>query len=117
MQSGLQYQALAQAVTFKYSAAPHRDEGLRAMSMFGALDTAASGVGLGRVWMDVIADNVANVNTVRPAGEEPFRASTVVAQSQQRPVRRRASTASSRRAARPRSSSTPTTRWPTPRAT
>ena len=49
------------------------------MSMFGAMDTAATGVGLGRVWMDVIADNVANANTVRPAGEAPFRASTVVA--------------------------------------
>lgn len=49
------------------------------MSMFGAMDTAATGVGLGRVWMDVIANNVANANTVRPAGEAPFRASAVVA--------------------------------------
>ncbi len=49
--------------------------------MFGALDAASSGVGVGRVWMDVIADNVANVNTVRPAGEEPFRAAKVEAQS------------------------------------
>ena len=47
--------------------------------MFGALDTAASGVRLGRVWMDAISDNVANVNTVRPAGEEPYRAREVVA--------------------------------------
>ncbi|CAA9289309.1 MAG: hypothetical protein AVDCRST_MAG48-394 [uncultured Friedmanniella sp.] len=47
--------------------------------MFGAMDTAATGVGLGRVWMDVIANNVANANTVRPAGEAPFRASTVQA--------------------------------------
>jgi flagellar basal-body rod protein FlgC len=52
------------------------------MGMFGALDAASSGASLGRVWMDVIADNVANVNTVRPAGEEPFRAAKVVAQSQ-----------------------------------
>ena len=49
--------------------------------MFGALDAASSGVTLGRTWMDVISDNVANANTVRPAGEEPFRASLVVAQS------------------------------------
>lgn len=49
--------------------------------MFGALDTAASGVRLGRVWMDAISDNVANVDTVRPAGEEPFRARQVVAAS------------------------------------
>ena len=51
------------------------------MPMFGALDAAASGVGLGRTWMDATSDNVANVNTVRPAGEEPFRARLVVAQA------------------------------------
>lgn len=51
------------------------------MSMFGAIDAAASGVALGRVWMDAISDNVANVDTVRPAGEDPFRARIVVAQS------------------------------------
>ena len=50
--------------------------------MFGALDAASSGVTLGRVWMDVISDNVANANTVRPAGQAPFRASLVVAQAQ-----------------------------------
>ncbi len=50
--------------------------------MFGAMSAASSGVTLGRTWMDVIADNVANADTVRPAGEEPFRASLVVAQAQ-----------------------------------
>lgn len=50
--------------------------------MFGALDAASSGVTLGRTWMDVTADNVANAETVRPAGEDPFRASLVVAQAQ-----------------------------------
>lgn len=50
--------------------------------MFGALDAASSGVTLGRTWMDVISDNVANADTIRVAGEEPFRASLVVAQSQ-----------------------------------
>lgn len=50
--------------------------------MFGALDAASSGVTLGRTWMDVISDNVANADTVRPAGQEPFRASLVVAQAQ-----------------------------------
>ena len=49
--------------------------------MFGALDAAATGVTLGRTWMDVVSDNVANLNTVRPAGEEPFRAKLVLAQS------------------------------------
>ena len=49
--------------------------------MFGALDTATSGMTLGRTIMDVVSNNVANVNTVRAAGEAPFRASLVVAQS------------------------------------
>ncbi len=49
------------------------------MAMFGALDTASSGVRLGRTWIDATSDNVANINTVRPAGEEPFRARLVVA--------------------------------------
>ena len=53
------------------------------MSMFGALDTAATGVGLGRIWMDATSTNVANINTVRPPGEEPFRARLVVAQTLQ----------------------------------
>ena len=51
------------------------------MSMFSAMNTAGSGVQLGRRWMDAISDNVANVNTVRPAGEEPYRAKQVIAQS------------------------------------
>jgi flagellar basal-body rod protein FlgC len=51
------------------------------MGMFAALDTAATGVALGRTWMDAISDNVANINTVRPGGQAPFRAEEVVAQS------------------------------------
>ena len=51
------------------------------MSMFGAMNTATSGVRLGRTWMDTISNNVANVNTVRPAGEEPYRAQQVVARA------------------------------------
>jgi flagellar basal-body rod protein FlgC len=49
--------------------------------MFGALNAASSGVSLGRQWMDTISDNVANINTVRPAGQQPYRAQLVVAQS------------------------------------
>jgi flagellar basal-body rod protein FlgC len=51
------------------------------MGMFGALDAASTGVALGRTWMDAISDNVANINTVRPGGQAPFRAKEVVAQS------------------------------------
>ena len=48
---------------------------------FGAIDAATSGATLARTWLDAISDNVANSNTVRPAGEEPFRARLVVARS------------------------------------
>ncbi|MCU1692937.1 MAG: flgC [Frankiales bacterium] len=51
------------------------------MGMFGALDAASSGVTLGRTWIDASSDNVANLNTVRPAGEQPFRARLVVARA------------------------------------
>jgi flagellar basal-body rod protein FlgC len=51
------------------------------MDAFSTLDIARTGVGFSRYWMDVIAHNIANVSTVRPAGEEPFRARFVVAQS------------------------------------
>ena len=51
------------------------------MGLFQALDTATSGVSVASTWMNAISDNVANVNTVRPAGEEPFRAELVVAKA------------------------------------
>lgn len=51
------------------------------MGLFGALDTASSGVHLSRVWMDAVSDNIANIDTVRPTGQEPFRARLVVAQT------------------------------------
>lgn len=49
------------------------------MGVFGAFDIAASGVNLGRIWLDTIAHNMANVNTVNPPDEEPFRAKLVIA--------------------------------------
>lgn len=51
------------------------------MSLFSAMDIGRTGAGFGRYWMDTIGHNLANVNTVNPAGEEPFRARMVVAQS------------------------------------
>lgn len=51
------------------------------MGLFNTLDTAATGLGLGRTWMDATANNVANVDTVRPANQQPFRAQEVVATS------------------------------------
>lgn len=51
------------------------------MGLFQALDTAVTGATMSRVWLDSIADNVANINTTRPPDEEPFRARQVVAAS------------------------------------
>lgn len=51
------------------------------MGMFSALDSSSSGAHVSRIWLDAISDNVANVNTVRPADEEPFRSRLVIAQS------------------------------------
>ena len=49
------------------------------MSAFTTLDIAGSGMHVSRFWLDTIAHNLANVNTVRSADEEPFRAQMVVA--------------------------------------
>lgn len=51
------------------------------MGLFQALDTAVSGATMSRVWLDAIADNVANINTTNAPGEEPYRARQVVAES------------------------------------
>jgi len=48
---------------------------------FSAIDVGRTGVGFARYWMDTIAHNIANQHTVRAAGEQPFRARLVVAQS------------------------------------
>ncbi len=54
------------------------------MGMFAALDSSSSGAKVSRIWLDAISDNVANVNTIRPAGEDPFRSRLVIAQSYSR---------------------------------
>lgn len=51
------------------------------MGMFGALDTAVTGVNVSGTWLDAISGNVANLNTVRSGDEEPFRASMLEVQS------------------------------------
>jgi flagellar basal-body rod protein FlgC len=49
---------------------------------FGAIDVATTGVTFSRYWLDTLAHNLANVNTVNPAGEEPFRARYLRAEEQ-----------------------------------
>lgn len=51
------------------------------MSTFSAIDVGRTGVGFSRYWMDTIAHNLANTNTVREGDEEPFRARLVVART------------------------------------
>ena len=51
------------------------------MSLFGAINTAGSGLGVFRTWMDAISDNIANLNTVRSMDDSAFQARYVVARS------------------------------------
>ncbi len=48
------------------------------MGMFGAIDAAASGMTAERLRMDVIANNLANVNSTRTAEGGPYRRQMVV---------------------------------------
>lgn len=47
---------------------------------FSGIDIGRTGIGFAHYWMDTIGHNLANVNTVRATGDEPFRARLVVAQ-------------------------------------
>lgn len=47
--------------------------------MFPTFDISGSGLHLSSVWLDAVAHNIANVNTVTPGDEEPFRALSPVA--------------------------------------
>lgn len=49
------------------------------MSIFSSIDIGRTGVGFAHHWMDVIAHNMANLNTVRAGDQEPFRARLLVA--------------------------------------
>ncbi len=48
------------------------------MSLFRAMGVSASGLTAERLRMDVIANNIANINTTRGADGEPYRRRTVV---------------------------------------
>jgi len=48
------------------------------MGIFSSINIAASGLSAERVRLDVIADNMANVNTTRTAEGGPFRRSRVI---------------------------------------
>lgn len=53
------------------------------MSTFSMIDVGRTGASFSRFWLDTIAHNLANVNTVRESDADPFRAQMVFAQQVQ----------------------------------
>lgn len=53
------------------------------MGAFDSLRIAGSGLGMHQTWLDALAHNIANINTVRPSDQEAFRAQLVVAEARQ----------------------------------
>ena len=51
------------------------------MAIFDALGISGSGLMVHRKWMDAVSDNMANVNTVNPYDQDPFKERLVVAQA------------------------------------
>lgn len=43
------------------------------MDIFRSLEASASALTADRLWLDIVADNIANANTTRTATGEPFR--------------------------------------------
>lgn len=50
-------------------------------SVFSALETSRNGLSTYKTWLDAIADNIANANTVRPGDEAAFAARFIVAEA------------------------------------
>lgn len=51
------------------------------MTTFSAMDIGRTGVGFAHHWIDTLAHNMANANTLTPGDEEPFRALRPVAET------------------------------------
>jgi flagellar basal-body rod protein FlgC len=51
------------------------------MAVFDTLGIAGSSLLVHRKWMDAVSDNMANLNTVNPYNDAPFRERLVVAQA------------------------------------
>jgi flagellar basal-body rod protein FlgC len=51
------------------------------MSIFSATNIAATGMSTMRSWLDVLSNNIANVNTIRPTSDNAFQASYLEVQS------------------------------------
>ncbi|HEY8501022.1 MAG TPA: flagellar basal body protein, partial [Clostridia bacterium] len=53
------------------------------MGFFSALDSSASALTAQRLRMDIIAENIANVNTTRTENGAPYRRKTVIFEAQE----------------------------------
>jgi flagellar basal-body rod protein FlgC len=53
------------------------------MSIFNAIGIAGTGVTVYRKWLDAVSDNIANINTVKPTGENAFQARYIDARANQ----------------------------------
>jgi flagellar basal-body rod protein FlgC len=53
------------------------------MGAFDMLRIAGSSLGFHQTWLDTLANNIANVNTVKPTSGSAFQAQGVIAQAQQ----------------------------------
>ena len=51
------------------------------MGLFGAIQTSGNGMTVFRTWLDAVADNIANVSTVRPTDEDAFQARYIEAEA------------------------------------
>lgn len=51
------------------------------MGAFDALNIASSGLGMHQTWLDALAYNIANINTVVPTSQNAFQAQMVEAQA------------------------------------
>ena len=49
------------------------------MSLFGAMEASGSGMTVFRTWLDSIADNLSNMQSAAPEGEDPFASRLVIA--------------------------------------
>ncbi|WP_232681610.1 flagellar basal body rod protein FlgC [Nocardioides sp. R-C-SC26] len=52
------------------------------MGAYDSLNIASSGLGMHQTWLDALASNIANVNTVRSMDQTAFQAQMVIAQAE-----------------------------------
>jgi flagellar basal-body rod protein FlgC len=45
---------------------------------FGTLGVSATGMGAYKLWLDAVADNIANMNTIRPTNQQAFQERFVI---------------------------------------